>query len=92
MTFKKEVSLNVLQITNLEDLKPFVVESKLKASDETWFEGSFWMPPLTHTAGLSRGRRVESAALVTIHRDSRSFSPVWGSLEVFEGQCPVDLL
>ena len=67
-------------------------KSKLKTSDETWFEGSFWMPPLTHTAGLSRGRRVESAALVTIHRDSRSFSPVWGSLEVFEGQCPVDLL
>ena len=45
--------------------------------------------PHSLTAGLSRGRRVESAALVTIHRDSRSFSPVWGSLVVFEGQCPV---
>ena len=44
--------------------------------------------PHSLTAGLSRGRRVESAALVTIHMDSRSFSPVWGSLEVFEGQCP----
>ena len=48
--------------------------------------------PHSLTAGLSRGRRVESAALVTIHMDSRSFSPVWGSLEVFEGQCPLDLL
>ena len=48
--------------------------------------------PHSLTAGLSRGRRVESAALVTILRDSRSFPPVWGSLEVFEGQCPVDLL
>ena len=92
MTFKKEISRKVLTITNLESSNTIEEKSKLKASDETWFEGSFWMPPLTHTAGLSRGRRVESAALVTIHRDSRSFSPVWGSLEVFEGQCPVDLL
>ena len=48
--------------------------------------------PHSLTAGLSRGRRVESAALVTIHMDLRSFLPVWGSLEVFEGQCPLDLL
>ena len=88
MTFKEKVSRKVLTITNLESSKKSPsprLRMRLGLKD-------LFGCPHSLTAGLSRGRRVESAALVTIHRDSRSFSPVWGSLEVFEGQCPVDLL
>ena len=80
-----------MTITNLESSNTIEEKSKPKASDETCLKDLFGCPH-SLTAGLSRGRRVESAALVTIHMDLRSFSPVWGSLEVFEGQCPGYLL